>query len=1001
MSGFRLPQGGAIDRDRRLDFTFAGRSHSGHPGDTLASALIASGVSVVARSFKYHRPRGIYSAGVEEPSALVQLGRGAWSEPNIRATQVELYQGLEAAPVNAWPGLGFDLGAVNQFLAPLLVAGFYYKTFLGPRGWWRRVYEPAIRRMAGMGRAPTEADPDFYDHTHVHSDLLVVGAGPAGLAAARAAASAGLRVILADDGREPGGDLLVAGGTIDGLPAAAWAARAADELRAMPEVTLLARTTVLGLYDHGYAVAVERRTDHLPPGSAAGHVRQRMWHVRAARTIVAAGAHERPLLFGGNDRPGVMLAGAVATYARRFGVACGRQAVFVTNNDSAYAAAAVLADAGGAIAAIVDLRPDGSPAAAALAARGIEVLNGRLPVAVHGGRAVTAIDIRANDGGTLSGSLRRIDCDLVAISGGWNPAVHLLGQLRGQLAYDEALACFRPSSTPAGLTVAGAAAGDFDLAGCLRGGHEAGEAAVAAAGRRGRVAMPVAAAAPAGAPILSFWGVAEGERVRGKVFVDLQNDVTVPDIELAAREGFRSIEHVKRYTTAGMGTDQGKSGNVNTIAVLSRALARPMGETGTTTYRAPYVPVAYGALAGRHVGALFDPERITPIHPSHLAAHAVFENVGQWKRPRYFPRNGEDMERAVLRECATVRQAVGMMDASTLGKIEVRGPDAAAFLDRFYINPMASLAVGACRYGVMCREDGMVFDDGVVMRLAPDRFFLTTTTGGAARVLDWMEEWHQTEWPELRVFSTSVTEQWVTVAVAGPSARALLGRLMPDVDLSAAAFPFMTFRDGVVAGMPARIARVSFSGELAFEISVEGTLGLALWEAVAAAGEPLGIAPYGTEAMHVLRAEKGYFIVGHETDGTVTPIDLGLERMVAKKKDFLGKRSLARSDTARPGRKQLVALLPEDPQTLLTEGAQIVGEPVLRTPMPMLGHVTSSYQSAAMGRTFALALVRDGRARIGELVYAPLVKPASGDLMVAARIADPVLFDPAGERRDG
>ncbi|WP_374449705.1 sarcosine oxidase subunit alpha family protein [Stella sp.] len=999
MTGFRLPAGGTVDRDRPLGFTFAGRDFSGFAGDTLASALLASGVRVVGRSFKYHRPRGIYSAGAEEPSALVQIGRGPRSEPNVRVTQAELFSGLEATPVNAWPSLRFDLGAVNQFLSPLLVAGFYYKTFLGPRGWWQRVYEPAIRRMAGMGRAPTEPDADLYDHVHVHADLLVVGAGAAGLAAARAAAAAGSRVVVADDGAVPGGDLLASGATVEGRPAAAWAAETAAALRALPDVTVLARTTVLGLYDHGYAVAVERRTDHLPPGTAAGHARQRVWHVRARRTVVAAGSHERPLLFSDNDRPGVMLAGAVRTYARRFGVACGRHPVFVTNNDSAYGAALALADAGVPPVAIVDLRPAAPPAAEALAGHGVEILAGRVPVGVRGRAGVRAIEVRALEGERAAGSVRRIDCDLVAVSGGWNPAVHLLGQLRAALAWDEDLATFRPQSLPPGLAVAGAAAGAFALAECLATGHAAGEAAAAAVGGRGRAAAPVTPATPAETALRPFWGLAEGSR--GKAFVDLQNDVTAADIALAAREGFHSVEHVKRYTTAGMGTDQGKLGNVTAVALLSRALARPMDATGTTTYRAPYVPVAYGALAGRHVGALFDPERITPIHARHVAGLAVFENVGQWKRPQYFPRNGEDMERAVQRECLAVRGAVGMMDASTLGKIEVRGPDAARFLDRFYVNPIASLAVGACRYGVMCREDGMVFDDGVVLRLSADRFFVTTTTGGAARVLDWFEEWHQTEWPELRVFSTSVTEQWATVALAGPRARDVLARLMPGTDLSAAVFPFMTFRDGAVAGMPARIARVSFSGELAFELSVEGTLGEALWDVVAEAGQPFGITPYGTEAMHVLRAEKGFFMVGHETDGTVTPIDLGLERMVARRKDFLGKRSLARTDTARADRKQLVGLLPDDPATLIDEGAQLVDEPVLRTPMPMIGHVTSSYRSAALGRTFALALVRNGRARIGDRVFAPLVRPASGEMMVAARIVDPVFYDPAGERRDG
>ncbi|MCC7274159.1 MAG: sarcosine oxidase subunit alpha family protein [Alphaproteobacteria bacterium] len=992
MSGYRLPAGGRVDRDRPLAFTFDGRRFTGFQGDTLASALIASGERLVARSFKYHRPRGVYSAGAEEPNALVQLGAGARSEPNLRATQIELHDGLVAAAVNAWPGLRFDLGAANQLVAPLLAAGFYYKTFLGPRGWWRRFYEPAIRRMAGMGRAPTLPDPDLYDHMHIHADVLVVGGGPAGLAAARAAASGGARVVLAEDGPLLGAGLVDDDATVDGVPGIAWADEVAADLAGRDTVTVLRRTTVAGLYDHGYAVAVERRTDHLPPGAAPGHARQRLWHIRARRTVLAAGAHERPLVFPGNDRPGVMLAGAVRTYLRRYGVACGRRAVVFTGDDAAYATAAALADAGVAVAAVVDPRRD-APDAAALAARGIAVLPGHAVIAADGKGGVESVLVAALDG-SGDGQARRIGCDLLAVSGGWSPVVHLYSQLRGRLAYDDRLACFRPAGSVAGVTVAGAADGRFDLAACLAAGHEAGLAAAVATGFPAVAAAPRTSAQPPALPPAMLWD--RPPAGRGKAFVDLQNDVTTDDVALAAREGFTAIEHLKRYTTTGMGTDQGKTANVNAIGVLSGVLGRSPGETGTTTFRPPYTPVAYGALAGRFVGELFDPERVTPIHPRHVEAEAVFENVGQWKRPRFFPHPGEDLEGAVLRECRAVREGVGAMDASTLGKIEVRGPDAAAFLDRIYINPMAGLAVGACRYGVMCREDGMVFDDGVVLRLAPDRFLVTTTTGGAARVLDWFEEWLQTEWPGLRVFCTSVTEQWATVAVAGPLARAVVGALAPEMELGAADFPFMTFRDGIVAGMAARVARISFSGELAFELNVESTAGLALWDAVLAAGRRHGIVPYGTEAMHVLRAEKGYFIVGHETDGTVTPIDLGLERMVAKRKDFLGKRSLGRSDTVRTDRKQLVALLPEDPEELLPEGAQLVDDPKAPAPVPMVGHVTSSYRSAALGRSFALALVRDGRQRIGGRVFAP-----AGAHVVAARIADPVLFDPGGSRRDG
>jgi len=1002
MTGHRLAAGGRVDRARPLRFTFDGRPYTGFAGDTLASALLANGIDVVARSFKYHRPRGVMGAGAEEP-ALVQLESGARSEPNLRVTEIELYDGLAATSINAWPSLAFDLGAFTSLASPLFVAGFYYKTFMRPKWLWDRVLEPAIRRMAGMGSAPGAPDPDRYDKMHVHCDVLVVGGGPAGLAAALAASRTGARVTLCDERPALGGSLPDLRETIGGAPAMDWVAAAEQVLRAQPDVTVLSRTTVFGAYDHNYLCALERRTDHLPLAARPAAARQRLWHIRAREVVLATGAHERPLVFGGNDRPGVMLAGAVRAYVNRFGVAPGQRAVVVTNNDSAYGAAADLAASGVAIAAVVDARPAMRPELASLVAS--------LGAPLHAGSAVVAVDGRRvqgvrlarldGSGTALAGPAAPIDCDLVAMSGGWNPAVHLFSQAQGRLRWDDGLACFLPGAPLPHGAVAGALAGTFGLAGCLTGGAEAGAAAAARAGFGDGTApaMPAVEAATE-APPRALWSVPGATR---KAFVDFQNDVTAADIRLAAREGLRSVEHVKRYTTTGMGTDQGKTANVNALAILSDAIGRRIVETGTTTFRPPYTPVAYGAMAGSD-RELSDPIRVTPIHAWHVAHGAVFEDVGQWKRPRFYPRAGEDMDAAVRRECEAARNGAAMLDASTLGKIEICGPDAATFLDRVYTNAFAKLAVGACRYGLMCKQDGMVLDDGVTVRLAPDRFLMTTTTGNAARVLDWLEEWLQTEWPELRVTCTSVTEQWATVAVVGPRARAIVAAVAPDLDAGAAAFPHMTLRETAIGGVAARIVRVSFTGELSYEISVPGHHGRALWERVHAAGAAHAIAPYGTEAMHVLRAEKGYIIVGQETDGTVTPFDLGMGWIVSKaKRDFIGKRSLARADTRREDRKQLVGLLPEDPSLVPPEGIQLVDPAqaqaiaARRFPVPMAGHVTSSYHSPALRRSFALALVRGGRARIGETLLAPLL---SGGL-ARVTIAKPVFYDPEDVRRDG
>ena len=903
----RHPSIGRIDRGRTLCFRFDGVDYLGHPGDTLASALLANGVGQVGTSVKLGRPRGIYSAGSEEPTGVVQIEE-PFPEPMQAATTVELYDGLVA-------------------------------TGLSGRG-----------RLAGV------PDRARYDAVHAHCDLLVVGAGPAGLAAATVAAGSGARVVLADERPSAGGSLLDQPAAVD-LP--------------VPEgVRFLTRTTVFGYYDDNYLVAVQRRTNHLGAAAPADVARERIWRIRAARVVLATGAHERPIAFAGNDLPGVMLAGAARAYLHRYGVLAGRRAVLFTTNDSAYQVAGELAGAGVEILEVVDAR------------------EGDLVTAAEGDGRLSAV--RINGG-------RRLDADLLLVAGGWSPVVHLYSQAGGRLRYDEDLGAFVPDGCRQAVEVAGAARGVPALAGCIADG--------AAAARRALEAADLPAADWPAPPVPDEPAERAATHLRLVVaddyrthFVDLQRDVTVADVLRATGAGLRSVEHVKRYTTASTAHDQGKTSGLLTSGTVAHALDADLAALGVTTFRPPYTPVSFAALAGRDRGARYDPIRVTAVHDWHVAHGALFENVGQWKRAWYYPRDGEDMHAAVLRECRAARTGVAMMDVSTLGKIEVQGPDAAVFLDRLYTNLMSTLKVGAIRYGVMCRLDGMVFDDGTVARLAADRFLITTTTGNAAPVLEWMEEWSQTEWPELAAYCTSVTDQWATVALVGPRSRGVLAGLAPDLAVDAADFPFMTWRDTTVAGLPGRVCRISFSGELAYEINVAWWHGAALWEAVYAAGGPYGITPYGTEAMHVLRAEKGYPIVGQDTDGTVTPQDLGMDWVVSKKKaDFVGKRSFARPDTARPDRKHLVGLLPEDPGLLLPEGAHLVEFTELpEPPVPYLGHVTSSYHSAELGRTFALGLVRGGRDRIGERLFAPLA-----DRMVPVTVAGPVLVDPEGARRDG
>lgn len=935
---FRHPTRGLIHRDEPLTFTFDGTEYQGYKGDTLASALLANGVIQTGTSIKLGRPRGIFSAGVEEPNAVIQIEE-PFPEPMLPATTVELYDGLVATS------------------------------------------------LPGQGRLATEPDPARYDAVHTHCDLLVVGAGPAGLAAAAAAVRSGARVILADDQPGPGGSLLGTGELPD------WVAETTARLEAAPDVRVLRRTTVFGYYDDNHLLAVERRTNHLGAAAPDKVSRERVHRIRARHVVLATGAHERSLAFADNDRPGVMLAASARTYVNRHGVLPGRHAVVFTTNDSAYAVALDLAAAGVAIEAVVDTRPEPGEWAERIRRAGIEVLTGHAVTATDGAPRLTAVTV-APYGETVG--RREFAADLLLVSGGWNPVAHLFSQAGGKLRLDEELGSFVPDTSRQAVEVAGAASGVLDLARVLAQGAAAGARAIEAEGYTSEAPqLPQVAAQPQTPPMRVFTVPGREGAPR---FVDLQRDVTVDDLARATGAGMRSVEHTKRYTTAGTANDQGKTSGVLASGVVAELLGVDISVLGTTTFRPPYTPVSFAALAGRDRGVLSDPVRTTALHEWHVAHGALFENVGQWKRPWYYPRDGEDMETAVLRECAAAREGVAFMDASTLGKIDVQGPDAAVFLDLLYTNMMSTLKVGMIRYGVMCRPDGMVFDDGTVIRLDQDRYLVTTTTGNAATVLDWMEEWLQTEWPELKVHCTSVTEQWATVALVGPKSREVLGSLAPRLAVANDDFPFMAWRDTTVAGIEARVCRISFSGELAYEINVSPWEALALWEALYQAGEPYGITPYGTETMHVLRAEKGYPIVGQDTDGTVTPQDLGMSWAVSKKKpDFIGKRSFARADTVRPDRKHLVGLLPEDPGTFLPEGTHLVADSVLPAPpVPMLGHVTSSYRSAALGRTFALALVKGGRERIGERLYAPV-----GDRLVPVTVASPVLYDPEGARRDG
>jgi len=972
---FRTQAGGRIDRAVKLRFCFDGNWYAGCAGDTLASALLANGVHLMGRSFKYHRPRGVIASGSEEPNALVQIGTGARTVPNLRATQVELFDGLVAESQNRFPSLERDIGALNDLAAAFFPAGFYYKTFMWPSWGWKKLYEPIIRRAAGLGRAPHAPDPDVYAQRYVHCDVLVVGAGPAGLAAALQAARANARVILCDEQAEFGGSLLDGGGDESG-----WLEATLAELALAPRVTLLRRTTAFGVFAQNFMGLAERVTDHLAQPAAASP-RERLWQVRARQVVMATGAIERPLIFPGNDRPGIMLAGSARAYLNRYGVLPGTRAVIATSSDEAYDVAADMMRAGIAVAAIADLREMASGAALQARAAGMHVSLGAAITATAGRLRVHSATLRHAEGQNET-----IRCDLVLMSGGRTPTLHLFSQAAGKLRYEPGLGAYVPDTDTEGMIAAGACRGVMGRERARDDGEQAGLlAAQRAQGptqsemlSRMRPEIPAAqvlAATPHG---------------KGRAFVDFQNDVTSKDVAQALREGFVSVEHVKRYTTCGMATDQGKTSNINALNLMSGGLNREVPDIGLTTYRMPFTPVTFGALAGAARGTLFDPVRKAPLHDWAQAKGAVFEDVSLWKRARYFPVGGETMHQAVARECKAVRSHAGIFDASTLGKIEVVGPDAAVFLERMYVNPFRKLGVGRTRYGVLLREDGFIADDGVIARVAEDRFHVTTTTGGAPRVLAMLEDYLQTEFSDLRVWLTSTTEEWAVIALQGPKSRAILEGLVEGIDLSPGAMPHMSLREGRACGAKLRLFRVSFTGELGYELNVPSGEAQKVWDAVWAKGQDFGLTPYGTEAMHVLRAEKGYIIVGQETDGTATPDDVGLAWAIGQaKKDFVGKRSLARAAMRAADRKQLVGLEVVSSSSVLEEGAQIVDAGARKS----LGHVTSSYHSAVLGRPIALAMIAGGRARIGQTLTVPM---PGGDVKVC--VVKPVFYDVEGAR---
>jgi sarcosine oxidase subunit alpha len=993
----RVKTGKFIDETYRISFKFNGSTYYGFKGDTLASALLANDVHLVGRSFKYHRPRGIMTAGSEEPNAIVQLhDNSSRTEPNVRATEIEIYEGLEASSQNCWPSVNFDIGGINNFLSPLLPAGFYYKTFMWPASFWEK-YEYFIRKSAGLGKSPTEPDPDVYEHKYIHCDVLVIGSGISGIIAAKIAAKNGFKTLLVEEKPNLGGSTVYQNSDsfkINNQNSSSWLEKEINEIKKLKNLEIRTRTSVAAYHGYNFLLARENLTDHLPIEQKKDKTRHNLLKIRAKKVISATGSIERPMIFDNNDRPGILLSSAIKKYADFFGVASGEKNILFTNNDSVYETAISLIQKGINIEAIVDNREEvNSKLLYEVEKNNIKIFKGYTIIDTSGYKRINKVTIMqlSKDGQKVIGSKINLACDCLGVSGGWTPAVHLFTQSGGKLKFRDEDQVFIPNTYPSDQLNIGACNGDFTLDEILINtpnslkeffnikDTEFDDLEILSSTNKSK---------------RNIW-LLPSDKVLGKTksFVDYQNDATAKDIKLALREGFRSIEHVKRYTTTGMGTDQGKLGNMHALGIISETAGAKMGELGTTTFRPPYTPLTFGTIVGRNVGEYFDIFRKTPIHSWHEENKAEFENVGQWKRAWYYPKENEDMHQAVQRESKAARESAGILDASTLGKIDIQGTDASEFLNRIYTNAWSKLAIGKCRYGLMLNEDGMVYDDGVTTRLGENHYIMTTTTGGAANVLSKLEDYLQTEWPELDVYLTSVTDHYATISVCGPNSKKIVSKVIPDLDFSDEGFPHMSFKSAKIGKINCRVMRISFTGEHSYEINIQANYGKSVWEKCMVAGKDYNITPYGTETMHLLRAEKGFIIVGQDTDATMTPIDLQMDWIVSKKKyDFIGKRSLYRSDTIREDRKQLVGLLTEDPNEVLEEGAQIVAD-VNKSSIEMLGHITSSYYSPNLKKSIALGVVRGGKNMMGQKLIIPMEKKN-----INVTVADPVFLDKENKR---
>ena len=993
----RVKTGKAIDETYRISFKFNGSTYYGFKGDTLASALLANNIHLVGRSFKYHRPRGIMTAGSEEPNAIVQLHDNTpRTEPNVRATEVEIYEGLEASSQNCWPSVNFDIGGINNFLSPLLPAGFYYKTFMWPASFWEK-YEYFIRKSAGLGKSPTESDPDIYEHKYIHCDVLVIGAGISGIMAAKIAAKNGLKTLLVDEKPNLGGSTIYQNSNyfkINNQTSGSWLEKEINEIKKLENLEIKTRTSVAAYHGYNFLLARENLTDHLPIEQRKEKTRHKLLKIRAKKVITATGSLERPMIFDNNDRPGILLSSAIKRYIDFFGVACGEKNILFTNNDSAYETAISLIQKGINVEAIIDNRENvDSKLVYEVEKNNVKIFKGYTITNTFGYKRINRISLMqlSKDGQKVVGSKIDLSCDCLGMSGGWTPAVHLFTQSGGKLKFREEDQVFIPNIYPSDQISVGSCNGDLTL-----------DEILINTPNTLKEFLNIKNSEYTNMEILSsinkskrnIW-LLPSDKILGKTksFVDYQNDATAKDIKLALREGFKSIEHVKRYTTTGMGTDQGKLGNMHALGIISETADAKMGELGTTTFRPPYTPLTFGTIVGRNVGEYFDIFRRTPIHDWHVDNKAEFENVGQWKRAWYYPKDNEDMHDAVQRESKAARESAGILDASTLGKIDIQGTDASEFLNRVYTNAWSKLAIGKCRYGLMLNEDGMVYDDGVTTRLGENHYIMTTTTGGAANVMGKLEDYLQTEWPELDVYLTSVTDHFATVSVCGPNSKKIVSKVIPDLDFSDENFPHMSFKNAKIGKINCRVMRISFTGEHSYEINIQANYGKSVWEKCMEAGKDFNITPYGTETMHLLRAEKGFIIVGQDTDATMTPIDLQMDWIVSKKKyDFIGKRSLYRSDTIREDRKQLVGLLTDNPNEVLEEGAQIVSD-INKSPVEMLGHVTSSYYSPNLKKSIALGVVKGGKNMMGQKLIIPMEKKN-----INVTVSDPVFLDKENKR---